>query len=58
MLQKIVTVNVILLNILFVAILANTELMSPFWQIIVALPISIINMTSIWWLGLGGRFRR
>jgi membrane protein YdbS with pleckstrin-like domain len=56
-LMLIVFVVVIALNVLFTNWMMVTEPLSELLQIVVALPICIINVLSIWWLVLGGKWR-
>lgn len=56
-LMLIVFVVVAALNIGLAITLAQFEPLPPLVQVIIALPISVINVLSVWWLSLGGKWR-
>jgi cytochrome bd-type quinol oxidase subunit 2 len=56
-LMLIVFVVVIVLNVLFTVTIIQFEPLSELLQIVVALPICIINVLSIWWLVLRDKWR-
>lgn len=56
-LMLIVFVSVIALNVSLALTMIQVGPLSPLIQIIIALPLGIINVLSVWWLSLGGKWR-
>jgi Cu/Ag efflux pump CusA len=56
-LMLIVFVVVIALNVLFTMTIIQFKPLPDLLQIVVALPLAVINMLSVWWLSLGGKWR-
>lgn len=56
-LMLIVFLTVTALNIALAFTLSRFEPLPAWIQIIIALPLSAINVLSVWWLSLGGKWR-
>ena len=55
---NLVFIVVIALNLIFVCWIHQMEKMPAYQEILVSLPIAIINGVTIWWLWNGGKWRR
>lgn len=59
-LMILVFIGVLALDVAMVAFLMQFEYGSIpwYWQLAVGIPVGFINATAIWWLSLGGRWRK
>lgn len=56
-LMSIVFWSVIAINVALAFTLSRFDPLPAWLQIIIALPLGVINVLSVWWLTLGGKWR-